>query len=333
MNDLAGQVGAFCRKFSLLHRGDAVVAACSGGPDSLALLDILAKLRREYELRIVVCYVHHGIRRAADGEAAFVETEACKRDCVFVCRHADVPALSRKKRLSLETAGREERYRLLREEKERCGAVSIAVAHHSDDQAETVLLHLLRGSGLAGLRGMKPRSGDVIRPLLGVSRRDIEDYIAANGLTPCHDESNDSPEFTRNRIRLELLPYLKTYNPAIAGELNRLARIAGDEDEYMSRIAADVYAEKAFPCQNAGMAVGKKEFLALPAALQRRIVRRLCRDATGSERDVPFLYVEAVRELAGKGRGKEFQCGTFTAYTTKEALCVVPFCGRRRKDD
>lgn len=333
MNEVIGQVRAYCRQHSLIHPGDTVIAACSGGPDSLVLLDVLAALRPEYGLGIVVCYVHHGIRRGADQEAVFVRTEAEKRKCLYTCRYADVPALAQKAHLSLEAAGRTERYRLLREEKERYHAASIAVAHQRDDQAETVLLHLLRGSGLAGLGGMKPCSGDIIRPLLCISRRHVEQYIADHGLTPCCDESNESPEFTRNRIRLQLLPYLKTYNPAIADELNRLAQIAGDEDEYISRCAAAVYEQHVVSGGTGGACISRDVFRGQAPALQRRLVRMMCREATGSERDISFHHVETIRELAAKGRGKQFQTGTFTAYTTKDALCIVPFAGRRRKTD
>lgn len=315
-----------CRRFSLLHQGERVLVACSGGPDSLTLLDVLSQLRPVYGLELAVCYVHHGIRAAADEEAVFVRQEAEKRDCPFVCRYADVPALAAQRRVSLEAAGRTERYRLLREEKKRLQAEVIAVAHHQDDQAETVLLHMLRGSGLAGLGAMRLKSGDIIRPLLSVTRREIEAYAADRVLMPRHDETNDSVQFMRNRIRLELLPLLRQYNPSVVADLNRLAQIAQAEDDCMAGWVSKVYDSHAVRC-GSGVSMEKKLFLAQPVAVQRRLVRRLCSAVTGTERDIPFHYVEIIRELAGKGAGKQFQTGSITAYTTKTGLCIVPSKG------
>ncbi|PAV39535.1 tRNA lysidine(34) synthetase TilS [Megasphaera sp. ASD88] len=325
-------VEAYCRQHSLFQPGETILIACSGGPDSLALLDILARLRPAYDLRLAVCYVHHGIREAADEEVPFVRQEAEKRACPFICRRTDVPALAAQERASLEAVGRRERYRLLREEKDRLGAAAIAVAHHQDDQAETVLLHLLRGSGLAGLGAMRPQAGDVVRPLLGITRGEIDAYVKERNLTPRHDETNDSVQFTRNRIRLELLPALRQYNPSVVGDLNRLAQIAQAEDDCMAQWASRLYEAHVRPCPG-GAGVEKKWFLSQPAALQRRLVRLLCRNATGTERDIPFHYVETIRELACKGAGKQFQTGRVTAYTTKSDLCVVVsqgIKGRRR---
>lgn len=331
MNVVAA-VEAYCRQHSLFQPGETILIACSGGPDSLVLLDILARLRTDYDLRLAVCYVHHGIREAADEEVRFVRQEAEKRACPFICRRTDVPALAAQERASLEAVGRRERYRLLREEKDRLGAAAIAVAHHQDDQAETVLLHLLRGSGLAGLGAMRPQAGDVVRPLLGITRGEIDAYVKERNLTPRHDETNDSVQFTRNRIRLELLPALRQYNPSVVGDLNRLAQIAQAEDDCMAQWASRLYEAHVRPCPG-GAGVEKKWFLSQPAALQRRLVRLLCRNATGTERDIPFHYVETIRELACKGAGKQFQTGRVTAYTTKSDLCVVVsqgIKGRRR---
>ena len=315
-------VEAYCRQFSLLRPGETILIACSGGPDSLALLDILSILRPAYNLRLAVCYVHHGIREAADEEVRFVRKEAEMRDCAFICRRADVPSLAAQEHASVEAVGRRERYRLLREEKDRLNAAVIAVAHHQDDQAETVLLHILRGSGLTGLGAMRPQNDDVIRPLLGITRRDIDAYVKERNLTPCHDETNDSVQFMRNRIRLELLPMLRQYNPSVVGDLNRLAQIAQAEDDCMAQWAERLYVSHVRPCDG-GAGVEKKWLLVQPLAVQRRLVRLLCRNVTGTERDIPFHYVETIRELACKGSGKQFQTGSVAAYTTKADLRVV----------
>ena len=210
---LLDKVAAFCRQEKLIHPGDHLLIACSGGPDSLTLLDILASLRHVWNLTLTVCYVHHGIRPSADDEVGIVRKAAEERDCGFMWDFADVPRIAAGTHQSLETAGRNERYRILRQCAVRCHASAIAVAHQQNDQAETVLQHLLRGSGLRGLGGIRPKNGDIIRPLLALTRRDIEDYIKERGLVPCEDETNQSRDYGRNRIRLELIPQLEAYNP------------------------------------------------------------------------------------------------------------------------
>ncbi|WP_296914773.1 tRNA lysidine(34) synthetase TilS [uncultured Megasphaera sp.] len=328
--NLVDRIDAYGRQHGLWQPGRALVVACSGGPDSLALLDILSRLAPLYRLALTACYVHHGIRRAADDEVGLVRQEAVRRHCGFAWQYVDVPALARQEKASEEAVGRRERYRILRETARACGAERIAVAHHADDQAETVLLHLLRGSGLDGLAGMAPRRGDIIRPLLAVTKAELGAYAAERQLPVCYDETNDSRQYRRNRIRLDLLPQLQTYNPAITADLNRLADIARADDAFLEQAADALYQEFAFR-EGAGPSLDKKRLLAQPLAMQRRLIRRLWQEATGSCQDLPFHYVETIRDLAAKGAGKQFQCGRACAYTTRTALCLGPAVPRRRR--
>lgn len=323
MKDLLEEVAAYAAAHQLWQRGDHLVVACSGGADSLSLLDILARLARRDKLQLTACYVHHGIRKAADQEIALVRQEAIKRRCGFACQYVNVPQLAANEHRSLEAIGHRERYRILYETARACGASAIAVAHHADDQAETVLLHLLRGSGLDGLSGMRPRRGGVIRPLLGVTKAQLTAYAKAHQLPYCEDETNKDTAYRRNRIRWELLPLLKTYNPAITADLNRLAAILAAEDDYLSACSKKEYAK--FVCQKGkGAAVKKKVFLSLPLALQRRLLRGMWQQVTGSLRDLPFHYIETMRALMKKGAGKEFRSGPARAYTTHELFCLEP---------
>ena len=245
--NLVDRVDAYGRQHGLWQPGRALVVACSGGPDSLALLDILSRLAPLYRLTLTACYVHHGIRRAADEEVGLVRREAVRRHCGFAWQYVDVPALARREKASEEAVGRRERYRILRETARACGAERIAVAHHADDQAETVLLHLLRGSGLDGLCGMAPRRGDIIRPLLMVTKAELAAYAAARDLPVCHDETNDSRRYSRNRIRLDLLPQLQAYNPAITADLNRLADIVRADEAFLDDAAETLYGQLVLP--------------------------------------------------------------------------------------
>lgn len=329
--NLVDRVDAYGRQHGLWQPGRALVVACSGGPDSLALLDILSRLAPLYRLTLTACYVHHGIRRAADEEVGLVRREAVRRHCGFAWQYVDVPALARREKASEEAVGRRERYRILRETARACGAERIAVAHHADDQAETVLLHLLRGSGLDGLCGMAPRRGDIIRPLLMVTKAELAAYASARDLPVCHDETNDSRRYSRNRIRLDLLPQLQAYNPAITADLNRLADIVRADEAFLDDAAEALYGQLVLP--EAVPALDKKRLLAQPLAMQRRLIRRLWQEATGSRQDLPFHYVETIRDLAAKGAGKQFQCGRACAYTTRTALCLGPAVPRRGRQE
>lgn len=328
--NLVEDVAESNRQYGLWRPGSSIVIACSGGPDSMVLLDILSRLAPLYDLRLTACYVHHGIRAAADDEVDFVRQEALKRHCGFAWQYVDVPALARREKLSEEAVGRRERYRILRAVKRACGASVIAVAHHGDDQAETVLLHLLRGSGLQGLCGMEVRSADIIRPLLGVTKAELAAYAAEQGIVSCHDETNDSTRYHRNRIRLELLPFLMRYNPAITADLNRLADTVRADEAFLSDCTDRVYQELA--CPDHGVpALDRRRLLAQPLALQRRLIRRLWQAATGSLQDLPFHYVETIRALAAKETGKQFQCGKACAYTTRTAICMGPAVPRQKR--
>ncbi len=224
-----------------------VLVAVSGGPDSLALLHALHALQGELALSLVVGHLNHRMRGpAGDADAAFVEAKA--RDLCLPTETGarDVAELSRRSGLSLEEAGRAARYRFFGRAARRTGCRIIATAHTADDRVETVLLHLLRGTGLDGLAGFpaaRPLRPDrsspmVVRPLFEVSRAEVLAYCAAHDLQPCHDSTNDSQRFLRNQVRHELLPLLESYSPAARRHLLRLARLAEEETAFLDARAA-----------------------------------------------------------------------------------------------
>ena len=324
------KIEEFCQKWDLFRPGDPLVVACSGGPDSLALLDVLSRLAPSYDLHITACYVHHGIRAAADQEVEVVRQAAESRHCQFTWARSDVPALAKARHESLETTGRLERYRLLREAAASCGAAAIAVAHHQNDQAETVLQHLLRGSGIHGLAGMAPKNGDIIRPFLAVTRRDIEEYVKEQGLVPCEDETNRSTEYTRNRIRWDLLPELAHFNPAVVADLNRLAHISRADDDFLEAAARERY-DQYVKALDGGCEISKHDLLQQPLAMRRRLVRLMFQSVSGEERGVPFHYAEVLCGLAEKGAGHAFETRHVTVYTTYDMLRFVRQEQERRK--
>lgn len=303
MAEMLAQVEKFCEQNKLLATGDSVLIACSGGPDSLALIQVLLALREKYRLHLAVGHFEHGIRGAASLEdAAFVRVFCQRQGLAFYLAAADVPAYSRQHHLSLETAARMLRYRFLRATARKLGAGTlIATAHQADDQAETVLMRILRGTGVDGLAGIQPRTADIIRPLLCVPRAEIEAYCQQQGLQPRYDATNAVPDCTRNRLRLMLLPQLgREYNPDIAASLCRLAAIAAEESDFLAGEAQAAWDEMAVPLEN-GIQLPLAAFRRLHPALQLAVLRRALSGEQGTD-GLGYVHYHALRQLLQNGR-------------------------------
>ncbi|RII27380.1 MAG: tRNA lysidine(34) synthetase TilS [Geobacter sp.] len=232
------------REYGLFPKGGRVVVAVSGGADSVALLDLLANLP-EFGLSLVVAHLNHLLRGSeSDGDEAFVVRLAGVYGLPMETRRVDVRELARRQRLSLEEAGRVARYAFFDEVAASHGAHCVALAHHADDQAETVLLRLLRGAAGSGLSAMLPRSADgrYVRPFLRVTRREIEEYLAARKLSFRTDSSNIDTGFLRNRVRHELLPLLAGYNANIASRLAATAEVLANDEEFLEQAVATAFA-------------------------------------------------------------------------------------------
>ena len=250
------------------------VLAVSGGPDSMALLEIFARWPAAREAGLTVAHVNHGLRPEAAAEARFVEEQAKLRGLPCVTAVRDVRSL-RQKGETLEECARRVRYAALEEIRQRCGAESILTAHQQEDVAETVLLHLLRGSGLTGLGGIRPVQGRVMRPLLCVSRQEILDWLKEEGIPWCEDASNRDLFYTRNRIRHVLLPLLREqFNPQIVPALNRLADAVAADDAALEGWLDEVWPRLVLRESEREITLDAPRLLLLPPGLQRRAVRR-----------------------------------------------------------
>lgn len=300
------KVLAFCEKHGLLASGSSVVVAVSGGADSMALLDLFLRLQEQLQLSVHVAHFEHGIRGEASREDAHYVAGFCReRGVACSVEAADVPQYAKEHKLSLETAARELRYAFLHRVKESIGAQAIAVAHHADDQAETVLLHLLRGAGLHGLVGMAPRTGDVVRPLLVCTKKEIVAYCGRRGIEVRYDATNDVPKARRNYLRLEIMPQLAAHVNAAAGAaLVRFAEAARADDALLDELAQTAFS-RTVCCEEAAddAAQGKRlrlsraAFRAEPLALQRRIVRLAARFFVDESHDWGWHQVEQVRRM------------------------------------
>ncbi|MBO4291307.1 MAG: tRNA lysidine(34) synthetase TilS [Lachnospiraceae bacterium] len=241
LSPLAAAVAEDIIKYNMIRFGDRVVTGISGGPDSVCLLSILAELRTVLGIRSLhAVHVNHGLRGAeSDQDQSYAETVARSMDVTFDAVYFDVHRMAEEQCLGEEEMGRKLRYSVFELYRQKYGAQRIAVAHNRNDQAETVMMRLLRGTGLRGIAGIdRIRSdGIVIRPLLGIQRKEIEEYCRLKGLKPHTDSTNLMPVHTRNRIRLNLFPLMeKEYNPRLQDALIRLAEQAAETEEYFRQI-------------------------------------------------------------------------------------------------
>jgi tRNA(Ile)-lysidine synthase len=292
---------------AMLAQGDHVVVAVSGGPDSVALLHVLVRLTDAYRLRLTVAHLNHGLRGAeADGDEVFVRDLASGLGIPWVSRKADISRLRSGKGRSLEEIGREERYRFLQETAAACGAARIALGHHRDDQAETILLNLIRGSGTEGLCGMPPvrDGGRIIRPLLEVGREEIVAFLSRQGAGYRTDSSNRDSLFLRNRVRNGLMPLLqREFNPRLGEGLSRTAGILRREEGYLQGVLRDTLESWGIHpgCREA--VVPLERFERLHEALQARAVKWLLEEVSALGQGFTCRHVEAVLGLSRHRQG------------------------------
>ncbi len=295
------------RRHTLLEKGDAVLVGVSGGADSVCLLHTLRSLSEELELRIVVAHVHHGIRgEEADRDAEFVR-EICQNwQIPFYLKKVSVPELAERENISLETAGRLARYRYFREICDKENVDKIATAHNRDDQAETVLMRVIRGTGIDGLSGIKYiRPDGVVRPLLDVTREEIEEYCKENNLEYCVDSTNNENDYTRNKVRNQLLPILKEqFNPNILGAIANLSQNMAEDGVFINGYAKRLYRRINSPIPKRRPVVLDIESLKMvEPAIRTRLLCLAAEDAMGKGYRPQRQHWEAVNALLDKETG------------------------------
>lgn len=296
---------------SLMSR--TLVVGVSGGADSVCLLHVLFSLKDEMKLRLHVAHLNHGLRgEEADADADYVLSLAEKLGIPATIESRDVEGYRVENRCSLEEAAREVRYRFFAEVAQSLGTDAVMLGHTADDQAETILLHLIRGTGLSGLQGMRPisswqmKSGawlNLIRPLLEVSRKDTQAYCAGFGLFPRIDSSNLSPKHLRNRIRYELLPKLEEYNPSIRESLSRCAHAVADDVAYLDSEVSRIWNSVVDELPE-GVAFDNEAFSALPASLKRHLLRAALGGLSGTPRDIEMIHIESLIGVLERPVGK-----------------------------
>ncbi len=334
---LEKRVLGYIREYGLVSGGETVLAAVSGGADSVCLLSVLNSLHEELNIKLHVAHLDHGLRGAESAaDAQYVAELAQKLGIPLTIEKRDVNEWNRQRKTSLEEAAREVRYQFLDETARQAGATRVAVGHTRDDQVETVLLHYLRGTGVSGLRGLRPaapmpygRKDDglyVLRPLLDITREETQAYCSSQNLQPRIDPTNEQKGFLRNRVRLELLPLLRQYNPEVDRAVLRLAGLAGDDADFIDGQAQIVFKqlsnrEGCLTCLDSGKLRG------IPLALQRRLFRIALEQAYGSLRDVEAQHVEALIGLLFGTTGKCVQLPGGVIATNERGRMVISEAG------
>lgn len=297
---LLTRIDDFIRVEMLWRPGAHLLVAVSGGPDSVALLHLLcASVAPRQALRLSVAHVHHGLRAEAEDDARFVEEMAARLGLAYLLSRVDVPARVAATGESVEEAARHLRYAALAEMAREAGAAVVVTGHTADDQAETVLMRVLRGAGVAGLAGIPAKRGQIVRPLLPIRRSEIEAYVRRHGLPFRTDGSNACTDFTRNRLRLELLPLLEAaYAPRLRERLVQLGQMARQDEQALALLAEQYYARCAENLPD-GVAIPLEP--AVPAAISSRVWRRAIAEVRGSLDEIDYAHIAAIAALPARG--------------------------------
>jgi tRNA(Ile)-lysidine synthase len=308
--------------------GGTVIVGYSGGADSTALLHLMTRLQGEFNLRVHAAHLHHGMRLEADDDVRVCEAVCAGLGVPLHVERVDVPALAQAQRVSLEEAGRNARYAFFDRLARELNAVAVALAHTRDDQIETILINLLRGTGPRGLCGMPYKRDHIIRPLLDATRAQTHQYCAAHGLPTVFDSTNLDPHQLRRRVRMELIPLLRDLSPAFDRHLLRLADILENEEAWW-----DYEVRSLLECGSVASAdaetllqhskVGREFFTHLHPAMQRRLLREWLRARLGALRLPPYEILEGIRRAALEGKRTSWQLSDTLHLTTDETALTL----------
>ena len=258
------------KKYNLIKDGDKIVVGVSGGPDSITLLDLLLKLKNQNIIKfdIVVCHINHMIREEATSDEEYVKEYCNKHNIECFVKRAEVEEIAKQNKMGTEETGRKIRYDFFYEILEKTKSNKIATAHNANDNAETVLMNLIRGCGTSGLKGIEANNKQLIRPLIECSRKEIEEYCKQNNLNPRIDKTNFENDYTRNKIRNMLIPYIQeNFNPNIIEGINRLSSLSKQENDYLEKETQKAYISIVEEVTNTSISLDLKKFNSLEKEL------------------------------------------------------------------
>ena len=298
---------ATIKKYNMLQKGDKVVLGVSGGADSVALLRMLCKQREELSFTLFVVHINHGIRGLeAKSDEDFVQDLCDKLGIDFTSKTFDVPKIAKEMGVTEEECGRILRYQEFKNCLKANNANKIAVAHNLNDQAETLIMRLCRGTGLTGLSGIAPVRDNIIRPLIECTRGEIEEYLESLNQPYCTDSTNFKEDYARNKIRISLLPYMeKEINSGVINNLAKTAELLSAEDKYMEEQAEIAYKNALEKITEEAVYLRVEDLEKLPEVILRRVIRRGYRVFIKDIKDLTLRHITMVIQLLSTGTGKK----------------------------
>ena len=332
MEKLHRKIKQFINQYNLIDEGDNLILGISGGADSMLLLHYFMRYKEEYKVNIEVAHINHGIREAAKLDAELVEKVCKDNNIMFHIHHCNIHELSKSRRVTEEEAGRQERYDFFISLLKPNG--KIVTAHNMNDQAETMLMRFMRGTDIKGLAGISPKRDNIIRPLLGVSRAEIEECCERNNIPYRHDETNFQPIYSRNKIRLELLPYImEKFNPGIIETLYRQSVLYREEEQFLNNFIDKAYEDVCIN-NNKKIAYDIQRLAKYDSYVVKRLILRAI-DIIIGRKDITSTHVNAIMSLLNLNTGKQihlpYDLVVYRDYSQlifmkKEAPTCVKFC-------
>lgn len=298
------------RKYNLIEDGDKIVLGVSGGPDSISMLNILKEIKDEQSIKfeIYVAHINHMIREEAIDDEKYVEDYCKKNNIKCYIKRIDVVKIANDKKIGTEEAGRKARYEFFEEILKKTNSNKIAIAHNINDKIETIIMHLLRGSGLSGLKGIEPiRDNKFIRPLIECERSEIEQYCEKYELNPRIDKTNFENEYTRNKIRNIVIPYIKQeFNPNIVQTLSRLSDVAIEEIKYISKQTQKIYQQILIEKEDRQIILNLKKFNEQEKIIKSQLILLTTKQLMGSTQGIEKIHIEDIIKLCSNNVGNKY---------------------------
>ena len=308
INMLKEQVLNTIKKYDLINENDKIICGVSGGPDSICMLDILKDLKEELKFELIVCHVNHLIREEAISDEEYVANYCKVNNIKYYVKRIDVKKYADNNKQGTEEAGRTVRYEFFEEILQKEKANKIAIAHNKNDKIETIIMNMLRGSGISGLKGIEPkRENKYIRPLIETERTSIEEYCEKNNLQPRIDKTNFINDCTRNKIRNVVIPYIKNeFNPNIINTMDRLSSIIEEENRYLEKITIDVFEKLKIKEEKGHLVLKLKEFNKQDIVIKKRLILYAINKTIGNVQNIEKVNINDIIKLCEKNIGNKY---------------------------